>query len=66
MRIGIIVYGNLGKALVRGLILTGFSQKDIDINRGYCYYVIKEEYRSNLPTIDRHRNKYYEKGRAKL
>ena len=32
MRIGIIGYGNLGKALVRGLILTGFSQKDIDIN----------------------------------
>lgn len=32
MRIGIIGYGRLGKALVRGLILTGFSQKDIDIN----------------------------------
>jgi len=32
MRIGIIGYGNLGKALVRGLVLTGFSQKDIDIN----------------------------------
>ena len=32
MRIGIIGYGNLGKALVRGLILTGFSQNDIDIN----------------------------------
>ena len=32
MRIGIIGYGRLGKALVRGLILTGFSQNDIDIN----------------------------------
>ena len=32
MRIGIIGYGHLGKALVRGLILTGFSQNDIDIN----------------------------------
>ena len=32
MRIGIIGYGNLGKALVRGLVLTGFSQNDIDIN----------------------------------
>jgi len=32
MRIGIIGYGHLGKALVRGLILTGFSQSDIDIN----------------------------------
>ncbi len=32
MKIGIIGYGNLGKALVRGLILTGFSQNDIEIN----------------------------------
>lgn len=32
MRIGIIGYGHLGKALVRGLVLTGFSQNDIDIN----------------------------------
>ncbi len=32
MRIGIIGYGHLGKALVRGLILIGFSQNDIDIN----------------------------------
>ena len=32
MRIGIIGYGNLGKALTRGLVLTGFSQEDIDIN----------------------------------
>lgn len=32
MRIGIIGYGNLGKALVRGLVSTGFSQNDIDIN----------------------------------
>ena len=32
MRIGIIGYGNLGKALVRGLVLTGFSQNDIVIN----------------------------------
>lgn len=32
MRIGIIGYGHLGKALVRGLVLTGFSQNDIVIN----------------------------------
>ncbi len=32
MRIGIIGYGNLGKALVKGLTVAGFSQKDIDIN----------------------------------
>ena len=32
MRIGIIGYGNLGKALVKGLILTGFRENDIDIN----------------------------------
>lgn len=32
MRIGIIGYGNLGKALVKGLVVTGFSQNDIDIN----------------------------------
>ena len=32
MRIGIIGYGHLGTALVRGLILTGFIQNDIDIN----------------------------------
>lgn len=32
MKIGIIGYGNLGKALVKGLILTGFSQNDIEIN----------------------------------
>lgn len=32
MKIGIIGYGNLGKALVRGLVSTGFSQNDIVIN----------------------------------
>jgi len=32
MRLGIIGYGNLGKALTRGLIVTGFSQNNIDIN----------------------------------
>lgn len=32
MRIGIIGYGHLGKAFVKGLILTGFSQNNIDIN----------------------------------
>ena len=32
MRIGIIGYGHLGKALVRGLVATGFSQNDIAIN----------------------------------
>jgi len=32
MKIGIIGYGNLGKAFVKGLVLTGFSQSDIVIN----------------------------------
>ena len=32
MRIGIIGYGNLGKAFVKGLILSGVRQNDIDIN----------------------------------
>lgn len=32
MKIGIIGYGNLGKAFVRGLVLTGFCQRDIVIN----------------------------------
>lgn len=32
MRLGIIGYGNLGKALVKGLVSTGFRQDDIDIN----------------------------------
>lgn len=32
MRIGIIGYGNLGKALVKGLISSGIKQTDIDIN----------------------------------
>lgn len=32
MRIGIIGYGNLGKAFVQGLVTTGFSQKDIAVN----------------------------------
>ncbi len=32
MKIGIIGYGNLGKAFVRGLVLTGFPQNDIVIN----------------------------------
>ena len=50
MRIGIIGYGNLGKALVRGLIVTGFSQKNIDINartqktRDYVREEFKEIY----------------------
>lgn len=32
MKIGIIGYGHLGKAFVRGLVLTGFRQSDIVIN----------------------------------
>lgn len=32
MKIGIIGYGNLGKAFVKGLVLTGFNQSDIVIN----------------------------------
>ena len=32
MKIGIIGYGHLGKAFVRGLVLTGFWQSDIVIN----------------------------------
>ena len=32
MKIGIIGYGHLGKAFVRGLIVTGFNPKDIVIN----------------------------------
>lgn len=32
MRIGVIGYGNLGKAFVQGLVATGFPQKDIVIN----------------------------------
>lgn len=32
MKIGIIGYGNLGKAFVKGLVSTGFNQNDIVIN----------------------------------
>ena len=42
MKIGIIGYGNLGKALVRGLILTGFSQSDIEINARKRYVSVTD------------------------
>ena len=32
MKLGVIGYGNLGKALVRGLVHTGIEQSDLIIN----------------------------------